>query len=206
MRKTAISLGLALVLGVFQNYGLSQTPAQNLDATAQSPSTSAVGGNPPNARSDKPTENQDRKWHVKLGPVLVGAGYSRLGGPFYYPYGFSPFDGFYRTWLWDPSWAYPLSYPAGYFGYNDGRGEVKLTLEPRTVDPKLADVYVDNAFAGTADHVKNMWLEPGAYELSVLSKNRASFRRRIYVFSGRSLKIAAKLDPVNPGKAAESKP
>jgi hypothetical protein len=116
------------------------------------------------------------------------------------------FDGFYRARLWDPYWAYPLSYPSGYFDYNDGRGEVKLTLEPRTVDPKLAEVYVDNAFAGTADHLKNMWLEPGAYELSVLRKDRAAYRRRIYVLSGRSLKIAAKLDPVNPGQATESKP
>jgi hypothetical protein len=206
MRKRAISLGLALALGILQNYGLGQTPAQNLDTTAQSPSTPAVAENPAIVRSDKPAENQDRKWRVKLGPVLVGASYSRFGGPFYYPYGLYPFDGFYRAGLWDPYWAYPLSYPSGYFGYNGGRGEVKLTLEPRTVDPKLAEVYVDNAFAGTADHLKNMWLEPGAYELSILSKDRAAFRRRIYVLSGRSLKISAKLDPVNPEKATESKP
>ena len=206
MRKTAISLGLALALGVLRNYGVGQTSAQNLDNTALSPSTSAPAGNPSSARLDKPAENQDRKWHVKLGPVLVGASYSRFGGPVYYPYGLSPFDGYYRAWLWDPYWAYPLSYPAGYFGRNDGRGEVKLTLDPKTVDPKLAEVYVDNAFAGTADHLKNMWLEPGAYDLSVLSKDGRAFRRRIYVLSGRSLKIAAKLDPVNPGETKESKP
>jgi hypothetical protein len=199
MRKTAISLGLVLALGVWQNYGLGQTPAQKLGATAQSPSTSAVARNPT-------AQDEDRKWHVKLGPVLVDAGYSRFGGPFYYPYGFSPFDGFYRAWLWDPYWAYPVSYPSGYFGYNGGRGEIKLTLEPGTADPKLAEVYVDNAFAGTADHLKNMWLEPGAYELSVLSKDGTAFRRRIYVLSGRSLKIAAKLDSVNSGEATESKP
>jgi hypothetical protein len=206
MRKTAICLGLALALGSWQNYGLGQTPAQNSDAAPQSPSTPAVAGSSTNGRSDKPATNSDRKWHVKLGPVLVGASYSRFGGPFYYPYGFSPFDGFSRAWLWDPYWAYPLSYPSGYFGYNDGRGEVKITLEPRTLDPKLAEVYVDNAFAGTADHLKNMWLDPGAYELSILSKDGATFRRRIYVLSGRSLKIAAKLDPVNPGEPKESKP
>jgi hypothetical protein len=205
MRTAAISLGLALALGVLQNYGLGQTAAQNLDPIAQSPSTSAVATNPPNTQSDKP-QNQDRKWHVKLGPVLVGASYSRFSGPFFYPYGFSQFDGFYRAWLWDAYWAYAVPYPSGYFGYNDGRGEVKISLEPRTVDPKLAEVYVDNAFAGTADHLKNMWLEPGAYELSVLSKNRTAYRRRIYVLSGRSLKIAAKLDSLNSGDATESKP
>jgi hypothetical protein len=126
--------------------------------------------------------------------------------PFYCPYGLSPFDGFYRAWLWDPYWAYPVSYPSGYFGYDGGQGEIQLTLEPRTVDPKLAEVYVNNAFAGTADHLKNMWLEPGAYELSILSKGLTAFRRRIYVLSGRPLKIAAKLDSVNPGEATESKP
>ncbi len=175
MSKTAMSLGLALALGVLQNYGVGQTPAQNLDNTALSPSTSAAAGNPSSARSDKPAENQDRKWHVKLGPVLVGASYSRFGGPVYYPYGLSPFDGYYRAWLWDPYWAYPLSYPAGYFGRNDGRGEVKLTLEPKTVDPKLAEVYVDNAFAGTADHLKNMWLEPGAYAFRSWARTAGPF-------------------------------
>src|SRR5216684_775976 len=79
MRKAAISLGLALALGVFQNYGLGQTPARNSDTSA-----SAVSGNPPNTPPDKPAQDQDRKWHVKLGPVLVGAGYSRFSGPFYY--------------------------------------------------------------------------------------------------------------------------
>src|SRR5450755_62777 len=204
MRKAAISLGLAVALGVLQSYGLGQTPARNSDAPAQTPSTSAVDGTHPNSGSPK-AENQDSKWHVKWGPVLMGASYSHFGGPFYYSYG-SPFDGFSRAWLWDSYWAYPLSYPSGYFGYNDGRGEVKIALEPRGVDPKLAEVYVDNAFAGTADHLKNMWLEPGAHELSVLSKDRTVYRRRIYVLSGRSLKIAATLDPVNPGEATESRP
>jgi hypothetical protein len=51
-----------------------------------------------------------------------------------------------------------------------------------------------------------MWLEPGAYDLSVFSKDGAAYRRRIYVLSGRSLKIAAKLDPVNPAETKESTP
>jgi hypothetical protein len=200
MRKSAISLGLALTLGVFENYGVGQTPAQNLDIPSQTSSTSAVAANPP-------AENQDRKWHVKMGLVFVGARYSRFDGPVYYPYGLSPFDGYHPAWLWDPYCAYPLfSYPVGYFGRNDGRGEVKIILEPRTLDPRLAEVYLDNAFAGTADHLKSMWLEPGAYDLSVFSRDGTAYRRRIYVLSGRSLKIAAKLDPVNPGETKESKP
>ena len=204
MSKAAISLGLALALGVLQNYGVSQTPAQNSGNSSQSQSTSVVGNSSTKA-SDKPAENHDRNWHVKLGPVLLGASYSRFGGPVYYPYGLYPLDGYYRAWLWDPYWAYPPSFPAGYFDRNDGRGEVKITLEPKTADPKLAEVYVDNAFAGTADRLKNMWLEPGAYDLSVLSKDGAAYRRRIYVLSGRSLKIAAKLESPPP-ETKESKP
>src|SRR6476660_2361876 len=143
MHRTAIFLGVALTLVVLPKYSIGQTPspsAANSTAAAQSSSESLDA-----PRSDKPTENHDRKWRLKLGTVSVGAGYTHLTSPFYYyPYGFYPFDGFYRTWLWDPYWANPLSYPSGYFGYNDGRGEVKLMLEPKTVDLKLAEVYVDN--------------------------------------------------------------
>jgi hypothetical protein len=49
MRKAAVSLGLALALGVLQNYGLGQPPAQNSDTAA-----SAVSGHPPNTPPDKP--------------------------------------------------------------------------------------------------------------------------------------------------------
>jgi hypothetical protein len=204
MRKTAISLGLALTLVGLQNYGVSQATAQNSDTTSQNPSP-GVAGKPSSAASNKSADSPDRKWHVKLGPALVGASFSRFAGPVYYPYDFSPFDGVYRAGLWDPYWAYPLSYPLGSFDRNDGRGEVRITLEPRTVDPKLAEVSVDNAFAGTADHLKNMWLDPGAYDLSVLSKDGAAYRRRIYVLSGRSLKIAARLES-SPREKKESKP
>jgi hypothetical protein len=169
-----------------------------LDTTPQTPSSSAVARNPTKAQSDKSTQNQDRKWHVKLGPVLVSASYSRFGDPFYYPYGLSPFDGFHRAWLWDPYWAYPVSYPSGYFGYDGERGEIKLTPEPRTVDPKLAEVCVNNGFG--------RYGRPVEQYVSILSKGRTVFRRRIYVLSGRSLKIAARLDSVNPGEATESKP
>ena len=130
MRKMAIPLGLALALGVLQNFSVGQTPAQKLDTTPQTPSISAVARNPTKAQSDKSTQNQDRNWQLKLGPVLVGASYRRFGDPFYYPYGLSPFDGFYRVWLWDPYWAYPVSYPSGYFGYDD-RKVVETELDEK---------------------------------------------------------------------------
>jgi len=156
MRKAAISLGLALALGVLQNYGLGQTPAQNSDTAA-----SAVSGNPPNTPPDKPAQDQAREWHVKLGPVLVGAGYSRFSGPFYYPYGFSQFDGFYRAWLWDPYWDYAVHHP-DILVTTTGGAKSKYLFKPRSVDPKLAEVYVDNAFAGTADPFEKYMARTGS--------------------------------------------
>src|SRR4029077_1247944 len=50
------------------------------------------------------------------------------------------------------------------------------------------------AYAGTADRLKSMWLDPGAYDLTVSAKDRESFHQRVYVLSGKSLKITAKLD------------
>jgi hypothetical protein len=83
--------------------------------------------------------------------------------------------------------GYPYSGP-GSFNYNSGRGEVRLTA-----DPKVAEVYIDGAYAGTADRLKSMWLDPGAYDLTVSAKDRESFHQRVYVLSGKSLKITAKL-------------
>jgi hypothetical protein len=83
--------------------------------------------------------------------------------------------------------GYPY-YGPGSFNYDNGRGEVRLTA-----DPKVAEVYIDGAYAGTADRLKSMWLDPGAYDLTVSAKDRESFHQRVYVLSGKSLKITAKL-------------
>jgi hypothetical protein len=140
----------------------------------------------------------DRKWHLRLGTISVGAGYSRFSSPFYYPYGYYPFSPFYSSLLWDPYWGY--FYPTGYFSYNDGKGEVRLSA------PKQAEVYLDNAYAGKAEKLKSIWLKPGAYDLSVSDNDRASYHQRIYVLSGKSLKITAKLEPQNNLQKAEEKP
>jgi hypothetical protein len=148
----------------------------------------------------------DRKWHLHLGTVSVGAGYSRFSSPFYDPYSFYPFPpsilpGFgtrYSSRFWDPYWGY--FYPAGYFSYNDGKGEVRLAA------PKQADVYLDNAYAGKAEKLKSIWLQPGAYDLSVSNSDHASYHQRIYVLSGKSLRITAKLEPQTNLQKAGEKP
>jgi PEGA domain len=137
-----------------------------------------------------PVEKSKIRWH--LGTISVGAGYS--SGPYYGPYGYYPYGpyGLYPgDWVyssWYPMWGgYPY-YAPGSFAYNSGRGEVRLTA-----DPKVAEVYIDGAYAGTADRLKSMWLDPGAYDLTVSAKDRESFHQRVYVLSGKSLKITAKL-------------
>ena len=130
------------------------------------------------------------KLRLHLGTIWVGAGYRHFRGPYFYPYG--PYGVYPGDWVYGSLWypmggAYPY-YPADYFNYNNGRGELKLSA-----DPKLAEVFIDGAYAGTADRLKSMWLDPGAYDLTVSAADRESFHQRVYVLSGKSLKISAKL-------------
>jgi hypothetical protein len=72
-----------------------------------------------------------------------------------------------------------------------------------TTEPKDASVYLNGGYAGTADHLKTVWLEPGAYDLSVSASNYTTYEQRIYVLSGKSLKITAKLGAALPGEKQE---
>jgi hypothetical protein len=69
-----------------------------------------------------------------------------------------------------------------------GTGEGRLIA-----DPKAAEVYINGGYAGTADKLKTLWLDPGAYDLTVSAAGRQPFHQRLYVLSGKSLKITAKL-------------
>jgi hypothetical protein len=135
-------------------------------------------------------------WRLRLGLISLGAGYSSLSGPacyadgpFFYPFGCE------SAAFWYPSFgSYPFFAP-GYFAYGSDKGEVKLASEP-----KGAEVYLDRAYAGTADHLKSMWLDPGAYDLSLAASGGKVFHQRIYVLSGKSLKITAKLVTGEPSR------
>jgi hypothetical protein len=132
--------------------------------------------------------------HLRLGLISLGAGYSSVSGSGCYPYSPSFYPlGCESAVFWFPrSGSYPFFAP-GYFAYGSDRGEVKLAAEP-----KHAEVYLDRAYAGTADHLKNMWLDPGAYDLSLAASGGKAFHQRIYVLSGKSLKITAKLVSSEP--------
>jgi PEGA domain len=193
MRIAGFLLGFLFLLSTSYR-AASQVQPQNESATTQTTAGAQTSSDANKEKNDSGS-GSDHKLHLRLGPVFLGAGYSRFSGPGYYPYGFYPFAPEYSG-LWSPYWGpYPFFAP-GYFGYGSAKGEVRLSAEPKT-----AEVYLDRAYAGTADHLKNIWLEPGAYDLSVAAAGREAFHQRIYVLSGKSLKITARLvaEP-NPGE------
>ena len=156
---------------------------------------------------DKKDTKPQQKIHVRLGTVSFGLGYWYFSGPYYYPYrvfGFYPYGVAYPALFCDPFWcAYPsLLNPAysGSFAYAEDKGQVKLTA-----DPKTAEVYIDGGYAGTADQLKTMWLDSGAYDLSLCAKGHKAFHQRIYILSRKSLKVLARLEPEEAPDAAHEK-
>jgi len=131
------------------------------------------------------------KTHMKLGMITVGAGF--VSGPAFYPYyPYSPFGPYsyyphYALAWWNPGWHYD---PAN-LAYGGGKGELELKA-----DRKDAELYIDGAYAGTVERLKRIWLDPGAYNISVSAAGRKPFERRIYVLSGKTLSINAKLLPL----------
>lgn len=168
-------------------------------AAGTAPSTKAEESRADQKDADsQPPEK--RKLRLRFGGLAGGAGYSHFFGPIYpygYPYGaygYYPGD-WYGGSVWSPLWSpYPY-YGPNSFAYNNGRGELRLSA-----DPKVAEVYIDGGYAGTVDKLKTLWLDPGAYDLTVSSAGRESFHQRVYVLSGKSLKITANL---NPGDSKE---
>jgi hypothetical protein len=140
--------------------------------------------------SDAPAATVSRKPHIRFGGFTVGAAYSRGFPGFYSPYyGAYPYDAAAypgRFWgLYDPYWYSPYLHPGLYTGfpYGPNMGEVKLQAKS-----KAASVYIDGAFAGTAEKLKHFWLEPGVYNLEV-KDGSTSFQQRVYVLSGKTLTV-----------------
>lgn len=193
---------------------LCAIPQQASTAVQQESAVSAVSDSskqaseqaPAAAKTDDKVQKDAKspqKIHVRLGTVSFGLGYSYFSGPYYYPYrlfGFYPYGLAYPALFCDPLWCAPASLRPVYsdsLAYAADKGEVKLTA-----DPKTAEVYIDGAYAGTADHLKTMWLDSGAYDLSVSASGRKEFRQRIYILSRKSLKILARLEPEKAPDAA----
>ncbi len=136
---------------------------------------------------------------VRLAGFSMGAGVSLVSGN--YPYFYGP-AGYGWPWgFWNypylPEWGYsPLYYyPPWYMGfsYGDRRGEIRLQS-----DVPEADVYLNDGFAGKAKDLKTIWLDPGAYNLRLEAGKLEPFTQRIYVLSGKTLRIYANLTGKEP--------
>lgn len=176
-------------------------PAKQIDDQSSSSQPQAQDSGVKN--SDPDAAN---KTHFRLGTVTVGAGYAHFPSSFYaggfWPYSFYPYHFYPLALGYQPFYyGYPLFYApyAPDVVYGLGKGEVKLAAEPKT-----SSVYLNGAYAGTARNLKSMWLEPGAYDLSLSAAGQQEFHQRIYVLSGKSLKIAAKLAPATGQKPEKS--
>ncbi len=117
---------------------------------------------------------------VHFGGFSVSGGYARFSG--IYPYWYDPL-------LFAPDFA--PGYFSG-FAYQPNKGAVKLETTS-----KNALVYLDGALAGRADKLKQMWLDPGAYTLELRDGARVS-AQRIYVLSGKTLKVTPQLMEARP--------
>ena len=193
MRIVGFFLGLLLLNSPVAVAQVTSQPASSIASPTTAASQTQANAQETSSsrnKNDESGSDGEHHLHLRLGTIALGAGYSHFSGPAYYPYGAYPFypPGWEFSALWFPYWGpYPFFAP-GYFSYGSAKGEVKLAAEPKT-----AEVFLDRAYAGTADHLKNIWLEPGAYDLALAANGREDFHQRIYVLSGKSLKITAKL-------------
>jgi hypothetical protein len=116
---------------------------------------------------------------VRLGGIIVGVGYSHFSGPCCYnPYYFDTFDGYYGPY--GAPWYTPLL-----FGQpSPDKGTVKLQKVDNT-----AEIYIDQAYAGVAKDLKSISLDPGAYDLEVRASGKDPVQKRVYVLSGKTVKL-----------------
>jgi hypothetical protein len=147
-------------------------------AVGQQTSPTKIEDSSPPAKVD----SQSGRLRVRLGGVFIGSGYSQYSG---YP-SFAYYSGFWgrRPDFFDPFllWPFPPGFATG-FVYRPNMGEVKIQT-----NNKSAWVYLDGAFAGRADHLRSMWLDPGVYHFEVRDGNR-TYAQRIYVLTGKTLKL-----------------
>ena len=168
----------------------SNSASSGVQATDQQDQSSKLNSKD---KKDKPDKG---KTHVHLGAVTVGASYTRFSNGFLVPfwgYGFYPYYFGYEPFFYDPFYSsyFYEPYTSG-FAYGPDKGEVRLEAKPSS-----ASVYLNDAYAGAAGKLKHMWLAPGAYDLTVAAPDGSAFHQRIYVLSGKSLKIHAKIVPQN---------
>ena len=119
---------------------------------------------------------------VRLGTISVGAGYGYDSGPvwpgYYPPFFGDPF--FYR-----PSAGYSFFPSPVYLVPQPDKGQVSLQGSYHD-----SEIYIDDAYAGTAATLKKFWLAPGVYDLEVRPKDQTPKKKCIYVLTGKTLKVS----------------
>jgi hypothetical protein len=114
---------------------------------------------------------------VRFGGVGVGFGYTHFSGPYccYDPYTYDAiaYGGYYGGWY--APWSYQPS---------PDKGTVKLKNVENT-----AEIYINQAYAGVAKDLKNIYLDPGAYDLEVRAAGKEPSQKRVYVLSGKTVKL-----------------
>jgi hypothetical protein len=208
MKRLTVCLGILFAVAVSsyaQDYSSNRPNPPQQAATDNSSNSSASNTSQTQTQGHEATsaqanehESSGSQTHLRLGGIVVSAGYTHFG-PGVYPYGF-PYGPFYSpisaAW-WDPFRGFfPVNYPAGYFNQGDGKGEVKLNDAP-----KSASVYLNGGYAGTVEHLKSFWLDPGVYDLVLSTPDGSEYQQRVYVLTGKTLKIEAKLaKPIADGE------
>lgn len=143
---------------------------------AERPQSSTNSSDQP-AASSRPSHS----W-IRFGGFYVGAGYSQFFGAY-------PYFGSY-----DPLLLPPIYAPGFFTGYPYGPtlGAVRIQRPD-----KDTWVFLDGALAGRADKLKEMWLDPGVYNLE-LRRDGRSLAQKIYVLSGKTLKVTPELMEARP--------
>jgi hypothetical protein len=113
---------------------------------------------------------------VRLGTISVGSGYGYYSGPVW--------PGYYPPFFYDPWIGYPFFASPVYLVPQPDKGQVSLQ---GSYDD--SEIYIDNAYAGTAATLKKFWLAPGVYDLEVRPKDQTPKKKRIYVLTGKTLKV-----------------
>ncbi len=170
MRKSMLWIALPLLI----------TPLSGAQDSADTPEPQ------PAVESSGSVEVKHRP-RFRLGGISLGAGYHHLSGsPFFRPY-YYPYYGGY------PYWLDPLYYPA--FTRTQLRGPAPQGQVRLRVSPARATVFVDGAYAGTASDLEKFQLPVGAYTLKLSAPGYRDFEQRLYLLSGKKLKVDVDLSP-----------
>jgi hypothetical protein len=111
----------------------------------------------------------------RRGGTVIVPGYS-----LYYPYW-----GLGWGWGWGgPFWDYgPYYYPA------ENTGKIKIKDHD-----KSDQVYINGAYAGTVDNLKDFRLDPGSYSVQIRDNGKVLLNRDIYVVTGKTVEIDVNRD------------